>query len=140
MRKALTELDHRLLALVRANGRESFVNLAEALGSSEGTVRAHIKRLTDQGVICRFTVRTRGANLKALIEIQSDTNVHTSDLTQRIADWPGVEVVYEVSGNEDLIVIAEADDTDQLDEIIEKIRKLPNVRSTRSRLILKETA
>ena len=140
MNKALTELDRRLLTLLRANGRESFVNLAEALGSSEGTVRAHIRRLTDQGVIHRFTVRTRGANLKALIEIQSDINVDTSDLTQCIAAWPGVEVVYEVSGHEDLVVVAEADDTDELNEIIDNIRKLPNVRSTRSRLILKETA
>ena len=43
-----------------------------------------------------------------------------------------------MSGDEDILVIAEADDTEELNELIEKIRKLPDVRSTRSRLILRE--
>ena len=94
MAPTLNPLDRRLLAVLRKNARETFVNLAHALGTSEGTVRARIKRLTETGVIRQFTVRTRGANLKALIEVVSDTNVHTSDLTERIAGWKGVELVY----------------------------------------------
>lgn len=138
MGKALSDIDYQLLERLRHNSRESHVNLATAVGTSEGTVRARIKRLVESGVIRQFTVRTTGANLKALIEIKSDTNVHTTQLSKRMAGWQGIEVVYETSGDEDVVVIAEADDTEQLNAIIERIRKLPNVRSTRSRLILKE--
>lgn len=138
MAKTLTDLDRKLLALLRRNGRESFVNLAETLATSEATVRSRVKRLSETGVIRQFTVRTTGANLKALIEVVSDTDVHTSTLAETIAPWDGVEVVYETSGSEDLVIVVEADDTDELNAMVDEIRKIPNVRSTRTRLILKE--
>jgi DNA-binding Lrp family transcriptional regulator len=138
MAKTLTELDRKLLALLRRNGRESFVNLAEELDTSEATVRSRVKRLSETGVIRQFTVRTTGANLKALIDVVSDTDVHTSTVAETIAAWGGVEVVYETSGSEDLMVVVEADDTDELNATVEDIRKLAHVRSTRTRLILKE--
>ena len=134
----LDEIDRRLLRLLKKNSRESHVNLARQLESSEGTVRARLKRLVEQGFIREFTVRTAGANVKALIEVATDTNIDTSRLSEDIASWDGVEVVYEVSGDEDILVVAEADNTTQLNELIERIRNLPNVRSTRSRVILKE--
>ena len=138
MPRTLSPLDHDLLRLLRKNGREPFVRLADELGTTEGTVRARIKRLTDDGVIRQFTIRTGDANLRALIEVVTDTNVNTSKLSGRISSWRGVEVVYEVSGDEDILVIADAKDTEELNGLIEKIRKLPDVRSTRSRLILRE--
>ena len=138
MPRTLSPLDHDLLRLLRKNGREPFVRLADELGTTEGTVRARIKRLTDDGVIRQFTIRTGDANLRALIEVVTDTNVNTSKLSGRISSWRGVEVVYEVSGDEDILVIADAKDTEELNELIEKIRELPDVRSTRSRLILRE--
>jgi Lrp/AsnC family transcriptional regulator, regulator for asnA, asnC and gidA len=134
----MDQTDERLLELLRVNARESFVNLAKELNTSEGTVRARIKRLVDEGTIRRFTVRTSGANIKAIIEVSAQANVHTGDLTESIRAWKGVEAVYEVSGDEDLIIIVHANNTDELNGVIDKIRELPHVRSTKSRLILKE--
>lgn len=131
-------MDERLLELLRENARESFVNLAKQLNTSEGTVRARVKKLQDDGVIRRFTVRTAGSNIKTIIEIEVETNVHTSDISSKIAKWKGVEQVYEISGEHDILVVAEAGNTTALNEIIERIREFPQVKSTRSRLILKE--
>jgi DNA-binding Lrp family transcriptional regulator len=135
---AVDELDERLLDLLRANARESYVDLAKHLGTSEGTVRARMKRLMDAGIIRRFTVRTAGSNIKAIIEIKVETNVHTADISGKIASWKGVEQVFEISGENDILVIAEAQNTLELNEIIEKIRSFTQVQSTRSRLILRE--
>lgn len=131
-------MDERLLELLRENARESFVNLAKQLNTSEGTVRARVKKLQDDGVIRRFTLRTAGSNIKTIIEIEVETNVHTSDISSKIAKWKGVEQVYEISGEHDILVVAEAGNTTALNEIIERIREFPQVKSTRSRLILKE--
>ena len=139
MAKTLTDLDRKLLALLRRDSRQSFVHLAEALGTSEGTIRARIKRLRDTGVIRQFTIRTKGANIKALIDVVLDTNVGAATVADTLAEWEGLEAVYETSGSVDLGVVAEADDTDQLNALIDDIRKLPNVRSTHTRLILKES-
>lgn len=134
----MDELDERLLELLRTNARESFVDLAKKLGTSEGTVRARIKRLSDDAIIRKFTIRTAGSNIKALIEIKVERNVHTDDISAKIAQWKGIEQVFEISGENDILVIAEAQNTLALNDIIEKIREFPQVQSTRSRLILKE--
>ena len=131
-------VDEQILEHLRENGRESCVNRAKQLNTSEGTIRARVKKLQDDGVIRRFTVLTAGANIKTVIEIQVETNVHTADISGQIAQWKGVEQVYEVSGEYDIFVVAEAANTTQLNEIIERIREFPQVKSTRSRLILKE--
>ena len=135
---AIDELDAKLLELLRADARESYVDLAKKLGTSEGTVRARLKRLVDEGIIRKFTVRTAGSNIKALIEIKVETNVHTGDISNEIVKWPGVEQVFEISGEHDIMVIGEAQNTLDLNEIIEKIRAFPQVQATRSRLILRE--
>lgn len=135
---AVDEVDERLLELLRNDARESYVELAKKLGTSEGTVRARMKRLVDAGIIRKFTIRTAGSNIKALIEVKVETNVHTADISSQVAKWKGVEQVFEISGEHDILVVAEAQNTLELNEIIEKIRAFPQVQATRSRLILRE--
>ncbi len=132
-------LDGRLLEALRKNSRESFVELASRLGTSEGTVRARLKRLTESGAIRAFTIRSAIPNVKAMIDVKVDTNVDTSDISRRISKIRGVEGVWEVSGDWDIVVIVETMSTSELNEVIERIRKVPRTRSTQTRLILKET-
>ncbi len=138
VRGGVDDIDEKLLNLLRSNARESYVELAERLGTSEGTVRARLKRLVDTGVIRRFTIRTAGSNIKALIEIKVETNVHTGDISNQVAKWKGVEQVFEISGENDVMVIADVANTEELNAIIEKIREFKQVQATRSRLILHE--
>ena len=56
---SLDDLDRRLLSLLRANSRESVVNLARRLGVTRATVDSRLKRLVDSGVIVGFSVRVR---------------------------------------------------------------------------------
>lgn len=134
----MDELDDRLMELLRANARESYVDLAKKLKTSEGTVRARIKRLVETGTVRKFTIRTAGGNIKTLIEIKVGTNVHTNTISEKVATWKGVEQVFEVSGEFDILVVAEAQDTGGLNDIIDRIREFPQVEATRSRLILRE--
>jgi len=135
----LDDTDRKLLRLLKANARESFVDLARVLGTSEGTVRARVKRLQEDGIVRRFTVQTGGSNVKALIEVRIETNVNTGKISGEIATWEGVERVWEVAGEHDIVVIVDVESTAALNDIIERIRQFPETQSTRSRLILKET-
>ena len=135
----MDDTDRKLLRLLKANARESFVDLARVLGTSEGTVRARVKRLQEDGIVRRFTVQTGGSNVKALIEVRIETNVNTGKISGEIATWEGVERVWEVAGEHDIVVIVDVESTAALNDIIERIRQFPETQSTRSRLILKET-
>lgn len=134
----MDDMDRKIMAILRDNARESFTNMAQEIGTSEGTVRARVKRLTDEGIIRKFTIRTAGSNVKALIEVSVTNNVNTADVAAKIRSWDGVEAVWEVTGDNDIVVVADCPNTSDLNAIIDKIREVPGTQATRSRLILKE--
>ncbi len=137
-RGTVDEIDRRILAILRQNARETFTAIADAVGTSEGTVRARMKKLVDDGGIEKFTIRTAGAQVKALVEVAVTSNVHTNEVAAKIRGWEGVETVWEVTGDNDIVVVADCPDTSVLNQIIDAIRGIPGTEATRSRLILKE--
>ena len=134
----MDDLDAKILAILLRNAREPFVNIASKVGTSEGTVRARVKRLLDDGVIRQFTVRTAGRGVKALVEVKIAANVNTGDVSAKIAGWDSVEQVWEVAGENDIVVLVDAPSTGRLNEVVERIRSLHETAGTQSRLILKE--
>jgi DNA-binding Lrp family transcriptional regulator len=134
----LDDVDRHILRILRANGRESYTDMAKTVGTSEGTIRSRVKRLLDEGSIRQFTIRTAGSHVKALVEVAVEANVHTADIAKRIREWDGVETVWEVTGDQDILVVADCPTTADLNGIIDKIRSIPGTQATRSRLILKE--
>jgi len=129
-------MDEEILAILKKDARESYVNIANQLNTSEGTIRGRVKKLVEQGIITRFTIRTKGKNVKALIAVQMDINAENPKW-DKIVEIDGVEMVYEVSGDNDLIAMVDVMSTENLNDIIEEIRGL-GVKSTRTMLILKE--
>ncbi len=134
----MDDTDRRLLQLLRDNGRESFTALAKEVGTSEGTVRARVKRLVDEGIIRQFTIRTAGRHVKALIEVRVEQNTQTSGIVDTIRAWDGIDAVWEVTGDQDIVVVADCHDPGRLNTLIDEIRGLDGIEATRSRLILKE--
>lgn len=134
----MDELDRRLLLLLRANARESYTALADGVGTSEGTIRARVKRLVEEGTIRQFTIRTAGNQVKALVEVQVDSGASTQNVAAAIRSWDGVEFVWEVTGELDILVVADCPNTDDLNALIDRIRGLDGTVHTRSRLILRE--
>ena len=94
--------------------------------------------MQEDGTIRSFTVRTMGRNIKALVEVQIEVNVHTSQIARQIRDMPEVEVVYEVSGNADIIAIVDVNSTNELNDAIENIRSHGSIIATQTKLVLNE--
>lgn len=134
----MDKLDERIVAILRENAREPYVNIAKILDTSEGTIRARVKRLLAEGTIRKFTLRTAGKGVKALVEVRVRTNVNTSDISTKIAGWDGVEQVWEVSGDNDIVVLVDAPGTEALNDVVERIRGMAETAGTESRLVLKE--
>jgi DNA-binding Lrp family transcriptional regulator len=134
----MDDVDRRILSLLRENSRDSFTDMARAAGTSEGTIRARVKRLVDEGTIKQFTIRTAGNQVKALVEVTVLANVHTADVAKVIRAWDGVDAVWEITGDNDMLVVADCPNTSDLNGLIDRIRGIPGTQATRSRLILKE--
>ncbi|WP_348607691.1 Lrp/AsnC family transcriptional regulator [Halobaculum rarum] len=134
----MDDLDRRILNLLRRDARTPYTEIAEEVGTSEGTVRNRVDRMTSDGVIERFTVTTRTGNVKAMVEISVDMNVNTSAVSERLADWEEVDFVWQVSGQEDIVLIVDCVDTRAVNELISRARKLDEIEGTKTRLILDE--
>ncbi|MEM0449271.1 MAG: Lrp/AsnC family transcriptional regulator [Methanomassiliicoccales archaeon] len=134
----LDQLDERIVEILKKDARKPFVEIADELKVSEGTVRSRVRKLFEEGIIQSFTIKTSSKNVKAIIEVKIDVNVNTSDVAKQIAKFDGVSEVFEVTGEEDIVAIIDVTSSPQLNDIIERIRHFENVQSTRTRLILKE--
>ena len=114
------------------------MEIANQLGVSEGTVRSRVHKLTEDGVIRGFTIKTSSKSVKALVEIRIDVNTDTQQIAKELAEYEGVTEVFEVTGDQDIIVIVDVESSQMLNDIIESVRRYDNILSTRTRLILKE--
>lgn len=138
MRNALDQLDWIILDTLKDDARTSYVNIAKKLSVSEGMIRQRVKKLIDNGHIKRFTIVTATYGLKAIIEVSVELNVHTTKVAQFIKKIDGVQNVFEVSGNRDIVALAEVDNALKLNDVIEEIRSMKNVKNTETQLVLKE--
>lgn len=134
----MDELDRQILDILRRDARTPYTEIADEVGTSEGTVRNRVEQLVESGVIERFTVATRTGNVKAMIEIRVDVNVHTGGLTERLVEHNEVDLVWQVSGEEDIVLVVDTADTEKLNKLISRVRELDEVVSTKTRLILDE--
>jgi DNA-binding Lrp family transcriptional regulator len=101
-------------------------------------VRNRVDRLIDEGIIERFTVATRTGNIKAMVEISVAVDVDTTAVSGTMAEWGEVDFVWQVSGEEDVVLVVDATDTAALNDLITRARELNEVKSTKTRLILDE--
>jgi DNA-binding Lrp family transcriptional regulator len=134
----MDDLDHRILHVLRRDARMPYTEIAERVGTSEGTVRNRVDRLIEEGIIERFTVATRTGNVKAMVEISVAVDVDTTAVSETMAEWEEVDFVWQVSGEEDVVLVVDAADTAALNDLITRSRELDEVKSTKTRLILDE--
>jgi len=55
-----------------------------------------------------------------------------------VAEWPEVDFVWRVSGEDDIVLVVDCADTEGVNELITQARELDDVVSTKTRLILDE--
>jgi len=134
----MDDLDRRILSILRRDSRTPYTEIADRVGTSEGTVRNRVERLVDEEIIERFTVATRTGNVKAMIEVSVAVDVDTTDVSARMAEWDEVDFVWQVSGEADIVMVVDAADTGAVNDLITKARELDEVQNTKTRLILDE--
>ena len=136
----IDSLDRGILAVLRDNGRAAYVEIAKSVGVTERTVRTRMRKLEQDGVIRGYTVRESGIGLSALIRMKVGPGTEIGTLAGEFAGWVGVESVYEISGEADLIAIVHVDDTAGLRNMLDKmwLAAPGDISSTQTELVLEQ--
>ena len=137
---AVDSLDRSILAVLRDSGRAPFVDIASKVGVTERTVRTRMKRLEEDGVIRGYAIREAGIGLTALVRIKVGPGTEIGSLAGEFTGWDGVECVYEISGDADLIGIVHVDDTVALRDLLDRmwLTAPGDITSTQTELVLEQ--
>jgi len=130
--------DREIIRVLKNDGRASYSEIGEKVNLSEGAVRKRIKALVDCGIIRRFTIKigfTEGAEAITLLSI--NPSLPTSKVSEMLRKIPNVETVYEITGQYDIGVIIAGLNIAEVNECIEKIRRVDGILNTNTMIILR---
>ena len=135
----MDEVDQRLIAELRRDGRVALSDLAQRLGLSRTTVRSRMERLSERGEIAGFTVLTRSdvtaAPVRGLIMIGIEGR-GGEKVMARLVGLPAVMAVHSTNGKWSLIAEISAQTLIELDEVINRIRNIEGVITSETNLLL----
>ncbi|SFP31735.1 DNA-binding transcriptional regulator, Lrp family [Geopseudomonas sagittaria] len=133
------DLDRRLLALLREDGRASTAALAERLKVSRGTVQNRIDRLQRSGLLVGFTIKLRnelensGIRAITMIELRGGASDAVIAALRQI---PEAVRVHTTNGRWDLVVEIHTETLGEFDRVLRELRALKGVANSESNLLL----
>lgn len=132
------DTDHRILEILRADSRKSFVEIGKQLGLSESAVRRRVKNLIEDGIIKRFTLEVdSGEKTSAITLLSVESSTDTSLVTTKLLAIHGVKIVYEITGQFDIAAILAAPSISEINQSVDMIRKISGVSDTNTVIILR---
>lgn len=134
----MDNIDRRILQILREDGRASFSSIGAQVGLSEGAVRKRIKTLTETAIIRKFTVKIGVAEgAEAVTLLATNPLYPTQEVSNKIRQVPNVETVYEVTGEYDIIAIISGMSVVEVNECLEKIRRVEGIMKTNTMIVLR---
>jgi DNA-binding Lrp family transcriptional regulator len=118
MRNRLDRLDIALLACLQRDNLQTAEALAEQVGRSPSAVARRLRRLRENGAVAAdvalVSEEAAGHPLSAIVHIQLERHaIQASDLLRRrLFASPNVQLLFEISGSFDLLLLVVAPDMD----------------------------
>ncbi|MET0865741.1 MAG: Lrp/AsnC family transcriptional regulator [Nakamurella sp.] len=135
----LEELDARIAAVLAADGRCSYTDLAERVGLSVSAVHQRVRRLEKRGVIRGYSAQIDteqiGLPLTAFISLTPIDPAAPDDYPQRLAGISEIEACHSVAGVESYIVKVRVASPAALEALLAQIRGTAGL-STRTTVVL----
>ncbi len=135
----LDDIDQRLVAELRRDGRATLSDLAARLGLARATVRSRIERLQTRGEIVGFTVLTR-SDISALpvrgLMMIAIEGPGTERIMARLSGLAEVLAVHSTNGRWDLIAELGTRTLEELDSVLLRVRGFEGVLASETSLFL----
>ncbi len=133
----LDATDMRLLKELKENARENIASLSKKLGIPRTTVHYRIKKLVDEGIIEKFTVKPNykklnlGTTAFILARYDPDSGLTQREVADRVAALEGVYEVHIVAGEWDLLIKVRAPNAEEIGKIVvDRLREIKGIDQT----------
>jgi Lrp/AsnC family transcriptional regulator of lysine biosynthesis len=136
--REIDEIDQKILAFLKDNARVPFTKIADEVGLSEAAVRKRVERLQEDGIIKRFTVEVEtGEKVRAAILVSVQPSHPNPVIAQAVKKIAGINQVFEVAGEVDIIAIASGRSIQEINKYIDEVRQIEGVSKTSSMIVLR---
>jgi len=135
----MDDTDSRLISALRENARAPIADLARRLDLSRTTVQSRIERLERRGVIVGYAARLSDDYERGLVRAHVMITVRPKEaraVEAALRALPQMRMLHSVSGPYDMIAIAAADSTADMDDLIDRIGALDGVERTTTSIVL----
>lgn len=131
--------DRKILNILSKNSRLSSREIARIAKLSPATVIARIKKLENAKVIKRFSTvidyEKLGYEIETIIEIRV-LKGKSPLMKKKILENPMVSVVYDVTGDYDIIALARFKSKKELNSFLDKLQSYEFIERTNTKMIL----
>jgi Lrp/AsnC family transcriptional regulator, regulator for asnA, asnC and gidA len=137
----LDEVNFKIIGILGKDSSTPFVEVAKQIGISDATVHLRVRRLTNEGVINKFTISVDndllGYDHLAFVGVNVEPRFAEKAIDQ-LSNLDEVLEIHEMHGTFDLLLKIRAKDLNQMREVVEnKIRKLTHILETELMTVLK---
>lgn len=142
LEQRLDQVDRKLVAILRSDGRRSTAAIARDLNLSRTAVQARIARLEQDGIILGYSARiatSANENLGAIVVLSISVRP-CSLVLDELVRWPEVDRVYSTAGERDAILIVSVTSPAALSRLADKLQAVVGIRSVETTVILAERA
>lgn len=133
------DLDRRIIAHLRADGRASLSKLAGALGVARGTVQNRLDRLLKTGALLGFTVRVRedydDLTIRAVMLIEV-TGKSTTQVILKLRGITEIRSLHTTNGSWDLVADIRTENLSEFDRVLREVRTIDGVENSETSLLL----
>lgn len=133
------DLDRRLIAALREDGRAPVSKLAAILGVSRATVQTRLDRMLESGAILGFTVRFRKdydtQAIRAIMMIQV-AGRSTTAVIRQLRGMPELVSLHTTNGAWDLIAEIRAESLTDFDRVLREVRTIDGIENSETSMLL----
>lgn len=132
--------DIQILEILQQDGRSTASDIAKEVDLSIPAVGERIKKLTDKGLISKFTAvldhKKLGLDLTAFVFIISEHSDHYSDFVKKANDSDAVLECHSITGGGSHILKVRVKNSQALEDFLYEIQNWPGVSRTQSNVVL----
>lgn len=135
----LTQIDNRMIALLRKDGRASITTIAADLGVSRATAQARLARLTESGIIHRFTVdvdASVNADAVRAVMLVAVEGTKARSVVAALKRLPEVASLHTTNGQWDLVATVETTTLPEFDRVLREVREVKGVLNSQTNILL----
>jgi DNA-binding Lrp family transcriptional regulator len=136
----MDDADRVIVALLRENARRSYQDIGRRVHLSAPAVKRRVDRLERDGVILAYTAVVDppvfGWHAEAFVDLYCEGKMPGGAIKRAVEGEPGVVSAHTVAGEASALLHVMAEDTKDLETVLERIRGTDGVSRTVTQVVL----